>query len=169
MESVPLDWIARVGDWPGSSEYRLDLVTFLDKRSDTTQILRYDVYLSRARLVMAAQTTLGVPLYESVLGNGELTVSRRSEHLQEMPLDRALADFLLATWPLEQVAAALHPSGYTIVKDGETRRLLRPDGMVEVEIYRTVQDDRRPILRIVHHDVPLEVIIQTVEQQSLSP
>ena len=83
-EPTGCGWITKAGSWPGPGEYRVNLVTFHDQQNNQTHLVRFDVFLTRARLLMIAQSTLGVPLYEIALADGQLRVTRHSDRLRDM-------------------------------------------------------------------------------------
>ena len=162
-----LSWITDVGSWPEPAEYRVQLVTFTDQHN-TSHRVRYDVSLTAERLVMAAQTTLGLPLYESILADGQLRIQRHVEQLAGVEVERAVADFVLATWPVRQLAAALEEAGYTIQASGSQRRLLNEAGELQVHILGVPTDTGRS-LQIIHHDIPLRIDIQTLRRDPIDP
>lgn len=166
-EPLP-DWLEKLPPWEGPTLRTTQLTTFVDRHNDAVHILRYDVALSRQSLVMAAQTTLGLPLYESVLRSGCLTVSRNISQLEGLPAVQAVADFVLAYWPLPALSSALEEAGYTLQLAGNQRTLIGPEGEPLVtavlppsEVNDTVQ--------IRHFDIPLDITIQTLVRRVDQP
>ena len=123
-----------------------------------------------------------------------MEVVHHRENLAALPVENALADFLLANWPFEQLEAAVASAGYTIEQTDFGRILLDNKGKLLVEVHKVddvhkvdevhkVDDVHKvgdhlvgsqpnnldPVLRIIHHDVPLTVSIRTLQRQQIEP
>ena len=162
-EPVP-QWLVHLPPWDGPTLNSTQLLTFVDGHNDAVHILRYDVTLNDDALVMAAQTTLGLPLYESVLSAGCLTVSRSLAQLDELPADHAVTDFILANWPVPALSSALEEAGYTLRTTDNQRTLIGPEGarLVTVVLPTSEVDNR---VQIRHFDIPLEITVQVLDQR----
>jgi hypothetical protein len=156
-------WLQRLGPWDGPDQQWTQLATFRDGYNDAVHVLRFDVEFRSGRVALNAQTTLGVPLFVVTLTEGEVSVQRQPATPAALPVDRAVADFVLAVWPLDALSAALAGSGYTLEADAAGRRLLDAAGRLLVEI-RGVGDSPGQSLRIDHHDIPLNVRIDTLKR-----
>jgi hypothetical protein len=167
VPALSTEWLAEVGDWPGPELDLIQLVRFTDHHNDTIHLLRFDIALSGDRLLLSAQATSGIPLYRLTLTRGELTIVRQPAAPDQIPVESALADFLLATWPLAALEPALAKSGYTIEAGGDQRRLKSRTGVVLVEFRGLPPDIGQPV-QITHHDIPLEISIQTLERRTPS-
>ena len=162
-EPLDLSWINNVENWRGEEQRMTQLATFEDHHNAQIHTVRFDVELSRSALVMIAQTTMGVPLYESTFSAGTLDVRR---HLNEQfPVEPVVADFLLANWPVEGLMPALSAIGYTLVQNENGRSLEDITGALLVEMRRYASDEQT--LQITHHDIPLTIHIRTLERQPL--
>lgn len=162
-DPIDLSWIAGVVNWTGAEERRTQLATFQDHRNGQTYTVRFDVELTRNALVMIAQTTLGVPLYESVFDSGVLEVRRHMD--EQFPVEPVIADFLLANWPVEALIPALSRVGYTLTYHPNSRFLKDEVDALQIEIRQAAGDEQT--LHITHHDIPLSIRIQTLERRTL--
>lgn len=157
-----IDWVDLAGSWSGPEQYRVELVKFVDGRTGVSHLIRYDIQLAPGRLVMVAQTPLGVPLYESKVSAGTVEVVPHVAQLEAVPVERVLADFVLANWPLEALTPAARAAGYTILHKGGIRQLLDVAGRLLVEV-RLASASNDNVTEISHHDIPLKLSIHTIE------
>jgi hypothetical protein len=162
------DWIERLGPWRGPRQHWVQLATFSDRHNDATHVLRFDVVLTREKVVLAGQSTLGVPLFLVTLADGRVTARRHPGAPADLPAERALADFLIAVWPLPTLSAAFSGTVYTVEADADGRRLLKHAGNLELEITGAPVSPGRSLL-IRHHDIPLTIRIETLEQRAVDP
>lgn len=162
-DPIDLSWLAYVENWRGPGERMTQLAIFEDNRNGQTHTIRFDVELTRSALVMVAQTTMGVPLYESVFDDGVLEVRR---HMDEpFPVEPVIADFLLANWPAEELMPGLSRIGYTLTQHLNSRLLKDELGSLQIEMRLAAGDGQT--LQITHHDIPLTIRIRTLERRPL--
>ena len=157
-----VDWAALAGSWTGPGQYRVELVTFTDRRNGESQLVRYDIQLAPGRLVMVAQTPLGVPLYQTTVSAGAVDTIYHVRQLEGLPVEQALADFVMAHWPIDTLAAAAAEAGYTMLQNEHARQLLDSTGRLLVEI-RPAPAGTGDLIEVIHHDIPLELSIRTIE------
>jgi hypothetical protein len=159
------DWVALASRWTGPDEHKTQLVTFVNLADGVEYHARYETGLSMRGTIMVALTPLGIPLYELVATDGRLDITRHADELDAVPVEKALADFVLAYWPLPQLAEVATASGHTVIETMDARQLLGPDGSVLVEVRRSTEHPSE-VLEVTHHDVPLTLSIRTLSVDS---
>ncbi|WP_340115544.1 DUF3261 domain-containing protein [Pelagibius sp. 7325] len=136
------------------------------KYQGKTYSLRVEVEVSPEQLVMVGVSHIGVPLFQLELdGAGLRTKALKGEAL---PFDPRyiLSDFQLAYWPFELVEKDLAQRGYILVRGLQaTSRYIYDadhDLVASVEVLRA--GARAGYMVIVHHDLPYELLIQTLDR-----
>jgi hypothetical protein len=152
---------------PESLGYRLSMSQVVaSKYKGETHSLRVEVEVSPDRLVMVGVSHIGVPLFQLELDHlGLRTKTLSGESLPFEP-SYILSDFQLAYWPFDRVQQELAQQGYILVRGLKaTSRYIydsKQQLLASVEILS--DGSRAGYMVIEHHDLPYQLLIQTLDR-----
>jgi len=129
------------GITPVVSEQQLLTCTFKGQRQSLLVLLNAD----ERQLSLAGLSSLGIRLF-LVTYDGQGIHTQQSIALPDMPpASQVLLDIMLSHWPIDRWRRQL-PAGWTLLDQGDTRRLRDDDGRLITEIrYMTRNNQREPI------------------------
>ena len=158
-----IDWVDLAGSWPGPKMYRVELITFIGPPGTTSYRARYDTEVFSQGMTMVAHTLLGVPLYELSVQDSQMHIQRYVSQLEGVPIEKTLMDFVLSYWPIHRLQTAIQHTGYQVIEIQGGREFRDTNGQLIVEIRLPSTDgEARTTTEIIHHDVSLKLMIETL-------
>lgn len=121
--------------------------------------VRFETEIAGERLVMAAFTHLGVPLF--VLEEDGSGIHFENLSGGELPFDPRfmLADFKIANWPTASLAPALAEEGLHLDNDaGTLRRVTTMGGTAVMEVRGSATDPKGQFIEHFDHPYVLEIV-----------
>jgi len=140
---------------PAISEQQLLTATVQGRQQSLLVLLNAD----RQQLTLVGLSSLGIRLFTLTYDQQGIHTVQSVVLPQLPPAGQVLADIMLSYWPLEAWRAVL-PAQWTLVDEGDRRRLSDPAGNTVTEItYARVAGNRQPVSldnRVFHYHIVIQ-------------
>lgn len=114
-------------------------------------------------LSLAGLSSLGIRLFMLTYDQHGIHTEQSIVLPQLPPASQVLADIMLSHWPLAAWQAQL-PNGWHLQDEGQTRKLLAPDGRLVTEIHYRQQGARREPVALIQHVFNYRLTIQPLSE-----